>query len=45
MQDNVAALGPWGPVAFIVTISLVECIPFFPTQPLTIGASPDASAY
>ena len=33
-----SALGPWGPLAFIATISLVECIPFFPTQPFTIGA-------
>lgn len=38
VQAAVQALGPWGPVAFVTTISLVECIPLFPTQPFTIGA-------
>lgn len=32
------SLGALGPAAFIATVSVVECIPFFPTQPLTIGA-------
>jgi uncharacterized membrane protein YdjX (TVP38/TMEM64 family) len=38
MQDVVSSLGPWGPVVFIATVSVMECIPLFPTQPLTIGA-------
>lgn len=38
MQEGVSALGPWGPVAFIATVSVMECVPLFPTQPLTIGA-------
>lgn len=38
VQDTVQDLGPLGPAAFVASISICECIPFFPTQPLAIGA-------
>lgn len=38
MQDSLEALGPLGPAAFVFTIGICECIPFFPTQPLSICA-------
>jgi uncharacterized membrane protein YdjX (TVP38/TMEM64 family) len=34
----VRELGPLGPAAFVATISVCECVPFFPTQPLSICA-------
>jgi uncharacterized membrane protein YdjX (TVP38/TMEM64 family) len=36
MQEALKDLGPLGPVAFVLSISICECIPFFPTQPLSI---------
>jgi uncharacterized membrane protein YdjX (TVP38/TMEM64 family) len=36
--DNVEALGPYGPVFFVVTMVGVEMVPLFPTQPLTIAS-------
>lgn len=38
LQDTVQSLGPLGPAAFVASMALCECIPFFPTQPLSIGA-------
>lgn len=38
LQDTVQDLGPLGPAAFVASISICECIPFFPTQPLSIAA-------
>ncbi len=38
VQDNVEALGPYGPVFFVVTMVGVEMVPLFPTQPLTIAS-------
>ena len=38
LQEALQALGPLGPAAFVVTIGICECIPFFPTQPLSICA-------
>lgn len=38
VQDALQALGPLGPVAFVATIGICECIPFFPSQPLSICA-------
>lgn len=38
LQDTVQSLGPLGPAAFVASMAICECIPFFPTQPLSIGA-------
>lgn len=35
--DQIEALGPYGAVAFVVTVSLAEMIPLFPTQPLSLA--------
>lgn len=35
--EQIEALGPWGAVAFVVTVSLAEMIPLFPTQPLSLA--------
>ena len=34
----VESLGPLGPVALVVAMSVCECIPLFPTQPLSLSA-------
>lgn len=36
--DQIAALGPWGCVLFVVTVSVAEMVPLFPTQPLSIAS-------
>jgi len=47
-QETVQSLGPLGPVLFIATVAAFECIPLFPTQPLSLasglvfGAGPGA---
>lgn len=35
---TIDALGPWGPAAFIATVAVAECIPLFPTQPLSLAS-------
>lgn len=34
----VSDLGPLGPILFILTVGFFECIPLFPTQPLSIAS-------
>ncbi|KAL4458083.1 hypothetical protein ABPG75_012948 [Micractinium tetrahymenae] len=34
----IEGLGPWGPAAFVATVALAECIPLFPTQPLSLAS-------
>eukprot|EP00892_Ulva_mutabilis_P005612 jgi/Ulvmu1/3422/UM016_0041.1 len=36
--DTLQDLGPLGPAAFVASMAVCECIPFFPTQPLSIAA-------
>jgi uncharacterized membrane protein YdjX (TVP38/TMEM64 family) len=31
-------LGPLAPLAYILAVAVCECIPLFPTQPLSLGA-------
>jgi uncharacterized membrane protein YdjX (TVP38/TMEM64 family) len=38
MQDSLRSLGPLGPLALVATISIFECVPFFPTQPLALAS-------
>lgn len=38
LQDQIAALGPWGGALFVVTVMLAEMVPLFPTQPLTLAS-------
>lgn len=35
---TVDSLGPLGPIAFIVSVALCECVPLFPTQPLSLAS-------
>lgn len=35
---TVESLGPLGPAAFILAVSVCECIPLFPTQPLSLAS-------
>jgi len=35
---TVEALGPLGPAAFIATVAMCECVPLFPTQPLSVAS-------
>lgn len=37
-QDQIAALGPWGGVLFVLTVMTAEMVPLFPTQPLTLAS-------
>lgn len=36
--ETVEALGSLGPVVFIATVGICECIPLFPTQPLSLAS-------
>lgn len=38
MQDSIRSLGPLAPAIFTASVSLAECVPFLPTQPVTIAA-------
>jgi uncharacterized membrane protein YdjX (TVP38/TMEM64 family) len=38
VQDQIAALGPWGGALFVLTVMLAEMVPLFPTQPLTLAS-------
>jgi uncharacterized membrane protein YdjX (TVP38/TMEM64 family) len=38
LQDQIAALGPWGGALFVLTVMLAEMVPLFPTQPLTLAS-------
>lgn len=38
MQQYIQSLGPAGPLLFIATVSVFECIPLFPTQPLSLAS-------
>jgi len=35
---TVEALGPLGPAAFIAAVAMFECVPLFPTQPLSLAS-------
>lgn len=35
---TVDSLGPFGPVVFVIAVALFECIPLFPTQPLSLAS-------
>jgi uncharacterized membrane protein YdjX (TVP38/TMEM64 family) len=35
---TVDSLGPLGPVVFVIAVALFECIPLFPTQPLSLAS-------
>ena len=37
MQTEIEAVGPWGPVIFVVSVAAGEMIPLLPTQPLAIA--------
>lgn len=37
-QGGVEGLGPWGPVAFLLVVTLCEMVPLFPTQPLSLAS-------
>lgn len=37
-QDQIEALGPYGPLLFVVTVMITEMIPLFPTQPLSLAS-------
>lgn len=36
--DQIEALGPWGPILFVITVMTAEMVPLFPTQPLTLAS-------
>ncbi|KAI8465569.1 MAG: snare associated Golgi protein-domain-containing protein [Monoraphidium minutum] len=36
--EQIQALGPWGAVLFVVTVSLAEMVPLLPTQPLSLAS-------
>lgn len=36
--ETVQALGPWGPVAFVAAVAVLECVPLFPTQPFSLAS-------
>jgi hypothetical protein len=38
LQDQIAALGPWGGALFVLTVMCAEMVPLFPTQPLTLAS-------
>jgi uncharacterized membrane protein YdjX (TVP38/TMEM64 family) len=38
LQDQIAALGPWGAALFVVTVMTAEMVPLFPTQPLMLAS-------
>lgn len=37
LQTEIEAVGPWGPVIFVVSVAAGEMIPLLPTQPLAIA--------
>ncbi len=37
-QEQIQALGPWGGVLFVTTVTLAEMVPLLPTQPLSLAS-------
>ena len=38
IMQTVESLGPLGPAAFVAAVTFCECIPLFPTQPVSLAA-------
>lgn len=37
-QDQIEALGPYGPFLFVGVVTILEMVPLFPTQPLSLAS-------